>query len=544
MKILGISYGAHSSSISLLENGKVVFCLEEERHSRVKPYVDFYNNWFRFPQMSLNELFGRIGIKWEDIDLVSSHNSFEEIQYVLSCVGISFEDPNKFFKFDHHECHALGAYYFSGFEEDCLNIVLDGAGFGASGKYYLGKNGELSLISEISGVGEEGSMASLGLFYSIVTDFLEFKRVKDEGKVVGMSSHGKFNQNYYDLFYDLIRGEGYHTRFISLDQMAKTLNQNFYNLIGGRYWKNEKQDLAYNAQLAFENRIVEIVESLHSEFPFARKLVLSGGVFANIKVNKRLNDLDWVDEVFVMPPMSDEGISVGSCIGAYRKMNSDFRPRKIQNVFWGSSFSSDEVISQWDDRKFMVKKYVVSDVAKSLSEGKIIGFFQDGYEHGPRALGNRSILAHPGLNSTYKKVNDRLQRNDFMPFAPSVLFEKAQEIFECSKSNYTGEFMTMLYDTKPDWIDRIPAVVHPIDKTARAQIVKFENNPKFHEVINEFYLLTGIPLLLNTSFNVHEEPIVCKPSEAFAHLETGIVDELVIGNLIFSKLDQIKETFT
>jgi len=205
-------------------------------------------------------------------------------------------------------------------------------------------------------------------------------------------------------------------------------------------------------------------------------------------------------------------------------------------VFFGSEFSPVEVLEEWNDKKFKVVKYSASDVAQLLAEGEIVGFFQDGYEHGPRALGNRSILAHPGLNSTYKKVNDRLQRNDFMPFAPSALEEYASQVFLCDKSKYTGEFMTMLYDTREEWVTKIPAVVHPIDKTARAQIVRKEANPKYHELISEFFKLTGIPLILNTSFNVHEEPIVCKPSEAFKHLESGIVDGLVIGNLFFQKI--------
>ena len=537
MRILSVAYGAHNSGVCLMENGKILASLEEERHCRIKPYVDFYNNWFRYPVYSLGELFGRMGYSWNDVDYVTSHNSFEDIQSVLRCVGVDFTDREKFIWVDHHDCHALGAYYCSGFLEDSLNLAVDGVGFGCSAKYYLGRNGKLEYISGLTGQGEnEDSMVSLGLYYSTVTDFLEFKRVKDEGKVVGMSSHGKFNSQYYDLFYNLIRGEGYHTRRMSHKTMIKTLYQGFFEIVGDRYWKNEKPDLAFNAQLALENRVVEIVEALHAENPSARKIVLSGGVFANIKVNKRINDLDWVDEVFVMPPMGDEGVPIGACFAAYKHLNPDLQPGRITNVFFGSEFSPVEVLEEWNDKKFKVVKYSASGVAQLLAEGEIVGFFQDGYEHGPRALGNRSILAHPGLNSTYKKVNDRLQRNDFMPFAPSALEEYASQVFLCEKSKYTGEFMTMLYDTREEWVTKIPAVVHPIDKTARAQIVRKEANPKYHDLISQFFKLTGIPLILNTSFNVHEEPIVCKPSEAFKHLESGIVDGLVIGNLFFQKI--------
>jgi len=537
MKILGIAYGAHSSGACLIEDGKILLSLEEERHTRIKPYVDFYNNWFRYPVNCLSEIFGRSGYSWQEIDYVASHHSFEDVRSVLACVGVDLQEKEKFIWVDHHDCHALGAYYSSGFSEDSLNLAIDGIGFGYSAKYYLGRNGKLEFISGITGQGEnDESMVSLGLYYSTVTDFLEFKRVKDEGKVVGMSSHGKFNPKFYELFYNLISGDGYHTRKMSHKTMIKTLYDNFFEIVGDGYWKNQKQDLAYNAQLALENRIVEIAESLYSEFPSAKKVVLSGGVFANIKVNKRINDLDWVDEVFVMPPMGDEGIPVGACLAAYKFINPDFQPTRISDVFLGSSFSTEEILQEWNDQKFRVVKYSPVEVAKLLAEGEVIGFFQGGYEHGPRALGNRSILAHPGLQSTYKKVNDRLQRNDFMPFAPSVLSESADLVFSCEKSSFAGEFMTMLYDTKEEWVARIPAVVHPIDKTARAQIVRKEANPKYHELISEFFKLTGIPLILNTSFNVHEEPIVCKPSEAFKHLESGIVDGLVIGNFFFEKI--------
>ncbi len=538
MRILGIAYGAHNSGVCLLEDGKVLVSLEEERHSRIKPYVDFYNNWFRYPIQSLAELFGRMGYSWKDVDYVASHNSFEDVQSVLKCLAIDFVDRERFIWIDHHDCHAFGAFFSSGFQDDTLNLAIDGAGFGYSAKYYYGRDGHLELISGLTGHGEnEESMASLGLYYSTVTDFLEFKRVKDEGKVVGMSSHGSFNPQFYQLFYDLIKGEGYHTRRISHATMIKELYQNFFNLVGDGFWKNKKQDLAFNAQLALETRVVEIVQALHEEFPNAEKIVLSGGVFANIKVNKRINDLEWVKEVFVMPPMGDEGISMGACMGAYKLLNPDYLPEGITNVFLGSSFSPVEVLDSWNDSKFTISKYSPTSVAKLIEQGNVIGFFQDGYEHGPRALGNRSIVAHPGLESTYKKVNDRLQRNDFMPFAPSVLAEHAQDIFKCEKSSFTGEFMTMLYDTKEDWVARIPAVVHPKDKTARAQIVREESNPKFHRLISEFYALSGIPLLLNTSFNVHEEPIVCKPQEAFRHLESGILDGLVIGDFFFKKVE-------
>ena len=185
--------------------------------------------------------------------------------------------------------------------------------------------------------------------------------------------------------------------------------------------------------------------------------------------------------------------------------------------------------------QYNIRPYSSTQLSFDLKEGKVVGWFQGRYEHGPRALCNRSIIADPSVPGTYKKVNDRLQRNDFMPFAPVVIDDYADQVFNVTKSKYTAEFMTMLYDTHPEWQDKIPAVVHPIDKTARIQIVTKNSNPKFYNLINKFNDITNIPVLLNTSFNVHGEPIVCHPKEAFVHLDNNIVDILVINNKIYSK---------
>ena len=256
-------------------------------------------------------------------------------------------------------------------------------------------------------------------------------------------------------------------------------------------------------------------------------------MFANIKLNRRINELDWVDEVFVAPPMGDEGLPLGCALTVYKKYNPDFKPFRLETAFLGTEYSDDEF--EFNPEKFTKSPYNKEELAQYLKEGKVVGWFQGRYEHGPRALCNRSIIADPSVPGTYTKVNDRLQRNDFMPFAPVVIDEYANEVFDVTKSRYTAEFMTMLYGTREEWQDRIPAVVHPVDKTARIQIVTENSNPKFYELINKFNEVTGIPVLLNTSFNVHGEPIVCHPKEGFVHLENGIVDILVVNDNIYTK---------
>ena len=179
----------------------------------------------------------------------------------------------------------------------------------------------------------------------------------------------------------------------------------------------------------------------------------------------------------------------------------------------------------------------IKSLVDDLEAGRVVALANGRAEFGPRALGNRSIIGEVTNPGTYDKINNKLQRNDFMPFAPAVMEEHADTIFNVTKSRYTAEFMTMLYDTRPEWSDKIPTVVHPKDKTARIKIVTPKSNPTFHKILDEYNKITGVPVLLNTSFNVHEEPIVCHPNEAFNHLENNVVDLLIINNFIYKKYE-------
>lgn len=378
----------------------------------------------------------------------------------------------------------------------------------------------------------------------MLTEFLGFKRLKDEGKVVGMASHGHFEEQLYEIFNKSITIDGLstdedypipYTSGPMLSKIYRDFYDNFFSIRGAGFYKSPQNlyNIAYNGQLVFEEKILSVINHLHTLYPNVKKIALAGGVFANIKVNKRINELDWVDEVFVSPPMGDEGLPLGSALITYKKFNPNFKPFRLENAFMGTEYSDNEF--EFDETKFTKRPYNETELAYDLKDGNIIGWFQGRYEHGPRALCNRSIIADPSVPGTYKKVNDRLQRNDFMPFAPVVIDEYADKVFNVTKSRYTAEFMTMLYDTREEWQDKIPAVVHPVDKTARIQIVTKNSNPKFYKLINKFNSLTDIPVLLNTSFNVHGEPIVCKPEEAFVHLENGIVDKLVVNDNVYTR---------
>jgi carbamoyltransferase len=540
MRVLGITGGMHSCGLALIDDGKPIFAFEEERYCRIKPYKDAETNFFRYPVQSLGWVKEKYSEYLKDIDYITGFLPKEVFANpMIESLGLRNFTNAPYIEVSHHEAHCNLAYYLSNFQEDTLVISIDASGNNHSAKFYIGKNGDLKYID-----GLDLSRKSLGHYYSMLTEFLGFKRLKDEGKVVGMASHGSYDEELYQIFNQCIKIDGYKT---DLDNSSEVVSggiyKDFYNLffskVGSKPFYIEKSLIAYNGQLVFEEKILQIINHLHTLYPTAKNIALAGGVFANIKLNKRINELDWVKEVFIAPPMGDEGTPLGCALTTYKKFTPDFKPFKLNDIFLGIEFTDQETEEiYWDKNKFTRRPYNPEHIAWDLKEGKIVGWFQGRYEHGPRALCNRSIIADPSVPGTYKKINDRLQRNDFMPFAPVVIDKYANQVFNVTKSSYTAEFMTMLYDTREEWINKIPAVVHPIDKTARIQIVTETNNPKFYQLINKFNDITNIPVLLNTSFNVHEEPIVCTPGEAFVHLENNIVDVLVIGNYIFTKNDK------
>ncbi len=546
MKILGISGGMHSCGLAYLKDGKPEFAFEEERFNRIRTYKDFYSDIFRYPYQAGQNVFYNKDFDWNELDYITSPHTAKVTKEIWDGIGLGPFPKEKFIKINHHRAHCSLAYYCSGFKEDTLVVSLDAMGEKYSARYFIGSNGNLQDIGKIG-----PHLKSLGHYYAMLTEFLGFKRLKDEGKVVGMASHGRFHQEIYDVFNECVTIKGTETDRDNGNIISGGIYEDFYRIwftkFGSKFTSHLKEEIAYNGQLVFEEKILEIFNNLHKKYPHIKKLALAGGIFANVKLNKKINELKWVDEVFIAPPMGDEGIPLGSALSVHKLKNPDFKPFKLDNIFLGTSYSDNENNPDMklyflgfgkvkdNNKKYNIRPYDKVSIAHDLKEGKVVGWFNGRYEHGPRALCNRSIIADPSIPGTYKKINDRLQRNDRMPFAPVVIDKHADEVFDIKKSKYTAEFMTMLYDTKKEWHDKIPAVVHPIDKTARIQIVTPKSNPKFYQLINSFYDITGTPVLLNTSFNVHGEPIVCRPKEAFVHLDNNIVDILVINNKVYTK---------
>jgi len=533
-KILGFIVGAHSCGACYMVDGKIIANIEEERLTRIKGHVDFENDFERYPVRSIQHLIERYGMDLSQIDYFTSFLPKQTGIEVFRAM-YNFQIPeDKYIHIDHHEAHSILSYYMSGFQDDTLVFCADASGgvnFHSS-KTYLGSNGKLKYID-----GLNLNHRSLGHYYSCLTEFVGFKRLKDEGKIVGLSGHGKFWPELYKAWGDVLKIEGTKTNLdnhpVESGEVYLDMYKKYFEFVGSKYWKNKGaiEDIAHTGQVLFENRVVELVRNLHQKAPHTKKLALSGGIFANVKLNKRLNELELFDEIFVLPPMGDEGLALGCVVGVMSQIEPDFKPIKFNDVFLGTEYSREEILFCGKD--FKKDPFYLNVVVNLLLDKKIVGLFQGRSESGPRALGNRSIICDCTHPETYQILNGRLQRNDYMPFAPAVLEEDADKIFHVDKSRYACEFMTILVDTRDEWKDKIPTVVHPIDKTARIQIVTESSNPLFHAILKKYKEITGIGILVNTSFNVHNEPIVEFPHEAFNHLRNRVVDFLVTPYAMF-----------
>ena len=526
--IYGFFGGSHSPATSLIKDGEIICCIEEERLSRKKAG----DNFDVVAELSSKEVEAYTGIKIKEADY----------RVFVEPVTDNFANRLTNFNYDrvsHHDSHCYGAYFTSGMEGKVLSISYDGGGDKSVMKIYLCDNGKMTLASSYD-MASTGSLPHLWAFsVSTIKGYDEngesvWKMCKDEGKLMGMAPDGEYNQKFYRILNSLIDYKD--LRFFPNDTGNKTrfTVETMFRL---GWFKNQKniEDFSYNLQKLTEDLFLNFLNDLHFKFPEYKKICLSGGLFANVKLNQKINQLDWVEEIFVYPAMGDEGLSLGACIIKAHQLGEIKKPFKLKNVFFGKKYSDKQILQISKNYDFHHVTYNSSEIAKNLSDGEIIGWFQHGFEYGPRALGARSILVRPTDYGTHSELNRRLKRHDSMPFAPIVMEEYFEDIFVENKSKYTAEFMTLCFQTKDEWIDKIPAVIQKSDKTARPQLVRQENNPMFWEILSEFKKITNIPVLLNTSFNTHNEPIIDNPEQAFPKLADGTLDKLVIGSYVFSR---------
>lgn len=430
--------------------------------------------------------------------------------------------------YDHHETHAIAAAFFSGFRE-CAVITMDGQGdWGVHHTSGLFRNGsyERQHTSDHDG-------ASAGMFYGHITELLGFRPMRHEGKVVGLAAMGD-PQPLYKAFHAALRlsadGLTLASDFVG-DQAEARRMAHLKAAIAG----HSRENISAAAQQILEDVALDLVRNYLRETG-QKRLALNGGVFANVKLNQRIAMLPEVEEIFVFPGMSDTGNSVGAALLDMLARDPDALKdnEPLTDVYLGPAYEDAAIEAALAAAGLLARKLdevaLVDTAARAIHAGRIVGWFQGRMEFGPRALGNRSMLARPTESAINDWLNERLDRSEFMPFAPSVLAEHADALFVgVEKARHTAEFMTVTFDVVPEWRSRIPAVVH-VDGTARPQLVRADRNPLYHRLISAYHAFSGIPLVLNTSFNVHEEPIVCAPAEAIRAFVEKRVDCLAVGH--------------
>lgn len=525
--IYGFYCGSHSSATALVVDGEIISVLEEERITRIKA-----GDWYDTPcDKSLKKVQEVTGIDVNDTDYRIFVEPVSE-RYAAQATKSEYE------RCSHHDAHCYGAYFTSGFEGKVLTISYDGGGESSVMKIYLCEDGKMSLFRQYK-LNSCGSLSHLwGFSTSAIMGYDQYnegiwKMCKDEGKLMGMAPDGHYDESIYKILNSLIDYKNLNFTPATTSWKTKFVGDMLFDK--GYFDTKEKREIyCYNLQKITNDLFINFLNDLHQLFPEYRKICFAGGLFANVKLNQHINELEWVDEIYVMPPMGDEGLALGACIKKAHELGEWPKPKKFKNMFLGPKYTNEEIFEISKTYKFKRIPYKSNEVAKELNEGAIIGWFKGGSEHGPRALGARSILVRPTNVSTHAVLNERLKRYETMPFAPIVLDEYFDEIFTSNKSKYTAEFMTVCYNTKNEWIDKIPAVIQKSDKTARPQIVVKDNLPLFWEILNEYNKLSGIPVLLNTSFNSHNEPIVENPKQAFEILNKKIIDKLVIEDYVYS----------
>lgn len=421
---------------------------------------------------------------------------------------------------DHHICHAASAFYVSPFEEAAV-MVLDGRGEKATTSYYAGKGNDLVRLQQVT------MPHSLGLFYERVTEYLGFLRSSDEYKVMALASFGE--PVYADELRSLIHlyGNGLYT----IDELQ--LAQRFGNArerngeLARRHF-----DIARSLQDVLEETVLELAHWLH-ETTGLSNLCLAGGVALNCVLNSVVKRKGEFQNIWIQPAAGDAGTSLGAALWVNARVGGNATGFKMEHVYYGPGYTDAEIEHYLKSIKVSYKKlgHVAADTARILAQDKIIGWFQGRMEFGPRALGNRSILASPLNAEMQEKLNAIKEREDFRPVAPSVLEEDAGEWFEKAAKS---PFMLFTYDIRPEQRKRIPAVSH-VDGTARVQTVNGSQNPGYHELLTAFKEITGVPVLVNTSFNTRGRPVVCTPQDAVACFWTSPLDALVLQSFLLEK---------
>ena len=566
MNILSVYPYTHISSSALIRDGEVAAAAAEERFNREKMST-------KFPLQSAQWCLKSQGLDWDDVDLIAvawnpmrnvhaaSRRWVSEISWrgeLLSHVPtqlmramsappapdmrVQFGDVEILY-LNHHECHAANGFFLSPFERADI-LTIDGHGEDDTCMMGVGDGTRIEATRRVF------YPHSVGLFYGTFTDFLGFRADHDEWKVMALSGFSTKPNRYDPLVRSLIRltDQGLeldlsYFDFYTFDRRPHLYHPKLVELLGPSRGAEEPlserhYEIAGAMQRVFVEAVTHLLRLTQQAGGGSGNIVLSGGAAMNCVFNGLLDRLDIYQDSFISSCPDDLGVSVGAALLAHhrRQPQAPRRHRAMVHNFWGPAFSDEQVEETL--RKFKLRAdrpaALAEDVAAALAEGELAGWFQGPMEFGHRALGNRSILADPRQAETKDRVNSAVKyRESFRPFAPAVLAEHAEALFDLRPGRRV-RFMERVAWVRPEWRDRLGAVTH-VDGSARVQTVEREVNPKLYELISAFHRRTGVPVLLNTSFNLNGEPIVCTPEQAIRTFYSCGLDLLVLGPYVIRK---------
>jgi carbamoyltransferase len=561
--VLGINDG-HDSSVSIVRNGEVIAAITEERLRKIKHFSGT-------PEKSLKEIFKVSKVHPQDVDLIAIsgyniilltkeasriHRTFSPLVPISPIIESSrkvrnfavnvlhcfrprkrlFEtlerlglDGKEIMFVEHHLAHAASAYRSCPWEDDTLVFTSDFVGDYLSSTVSIGRKDKMMRIKD----SESTFSHSLGVFYTVITKYLGLKPFNDEYKMMGLAPYG--NPSY---------ASAVMRRFIKISDKNPLRFQNLlgwhfgwrFNLIHSLLEFHRFDNIAAAAQQLLENLLCKWIKNAIRKTGI-HKVALAGGVFLNVKANMKIREMPEVDEIYIFPAATDDGTSFGAALEGYvhycRREGLKVERHALKNLYLGSKFSSEEIQRSIKKEKLWKTTEYYGDiggvVGELISKGKIIAWFQNGMEFGPRALGNRSILCDASDWHMVKRLNQTIKhRTWWMPFAPAVLQNRIGYYLINGKDS---PYMTMAFHTS-ERRDEIIAAVHPQDFTARPQTLKKATNPPYYHALKTFEGITGFGGFLNTSFNLHGYPIVCTPDQAIWTYKNSALDGLAMGNFL------------
>lgn len=573
MNLMGYFHGIDPAAC-LVQDGRLTSFVEEERLIRYKHASG------KFPIRAMDFCLGQAGLSLDDIDgfaigwdsprysngQIEAFFSKTNEQHPPDAKTLSwqrgvlswFHEDNlkealrreltRFFGrskvrelrfYPHHKSHAAAAFFGSPFDE-ALVLTVDGSGDHQCLTLWHGRGADLQPVDEIP------IPHSLGWFYAAITEYLGFDAYDGEYKVMGLAAYGRENEAYRRALEEVVhpgpRGFDYVVDPRYIHHGPHTYSDRFTDHLvellgmpprqGKVALEKHHEDLAYEAQRALESHVMRLLGHFRERTGLT-KLCIGGGVALNVKMNSRIHQSELFDDMFVFPIPSDSGTGIGACFGVYSELTGK-RPAPVPHVYLGPSYTDEQIEAQLQSCGLAYRRpdMLEESAAELLASGKVLGWFQSALEGGPRALGGRSILADPRSIDARDRVNAAIKfREYWRPFCPSLVEESAGQLMNKATR---APFMILAFEATEEASRKVPGVVH-IDNTMRVQTVGPTSNPRYYGLLKAFERQTGVPVILNTSFNIKGEPIVCSPRDALRTFWSTGLDALVIGPFIVEK---------